>query len=704
MATLEKIRSKSVLLFVIIIVALLAFILGDFLTSGRTYFGNGTTVAKAGNVKVDYNDYQQRMNQIAEQNRNNQQTDNGVLAQEVIRDLLVEKMLQDEYNKLGIVVTDHEITEALTGVNMHPVAMQSIYMLGQYLGMPGATGKEIYAAIMNPAPNMPPEATEQLRQAWASLETQVEQALLREKFDRLYLGVFTANELDAQTLFNDVNTTRHITYTTKELNSVDDADAVITDADRKAAWQENKGIYRLAEPLRSIDYIMVRIEPSAADRAAGQAAVEDALLKLNSTEGTEAVAADSRFITNRATATASQLRDNELKAFLDTAAVGDAVLLHNIGDNYTMVKLLGITNDIDSINISMLGRADGGNVDSLIISAREVASFTELVDGQEIVGQDSIWANLTAPNVPASIKAELTNRPIGEVFAVADSTQGQVFNTVYRINRRNAPVKVYDVAEISFTVDPSTETLTELSNNLRTFVSNNSSAADFNANAAEAGYSVLSGVVSASTPMVGNAPDSRQAVKWLMEAKEGQVMPVFTDTKQTYMLAAALKHIYDDDYLPWNADLIADQIEAQALRNKKAAVLIEQFAGKADNVEGYANLMGTPVQHGDAVLTAPMLATIGMGQSALQGIVAAAEQGKVVGPVKGNNEVVVFVVTGQDNAGREYTFNEYGSQFNRTLNLGNSRLLQNTDYLKYLLLGDEDEDNYSLKFIQAIGE
>ncbi|MDE6157292.1 MAG: SurA N-terminal domain-containing protein, partial [Muribaculaceae bacterium] len=40
MATLEKIRNKSVLLFVIIIVALLAFILGDFLTSGRTYFGH----------------------------------------------------------------------------------------------------------------------------------------------------------------------------------------------------------------------------------------------------------------------------------------------------------------------------------------------------------------------------------------------------------------------------------------------------------------------------------------------------------------------------------------------------------------------------------------------------------------------------------------------------------------------------------------
>ena len=54
MATLEKIRNKSVLLFVIIIVALLAFVLGDFLTSGHTYFGNQTTVATAGGAKVEY--------------------------------------------------------------------------------------------------------------------------------------------------------------------------------------------------------------------------------------------------------------------------------------------------------------------------------------------------------------------------------------------------------------------------------------------------------------------------------------------------------------------------------------------------------------------------------------------------------------------------------------------------------------------------
>ena len=44
MATLEKIRSKSVLLIVIIGVALLAFIVGDALTNSRNLFGDHTTV------------------------------------------------------------------------------------------------------------------------------------------------------------------------------------------------------------------------------------------------------------------------------------------------------------------------------------------------------------------------------------------------------------------------------------------------------------------------------------------------------------------------------------------------------------------------------------------------------------------------------------------------------------------------------------
>ena len=60
MATLEKIRSKSVFLIVIIGLALLAFIVGVALTNSRNIFGEHTTIAKVGSTKIDFTDYQRK--------------------------------------------------------------------------------------------------------------------------------------------------------------------------------------------------------------------------------------------------------------------------------------------------------------------------------------------------------------------------------------------------------------------------------------------------------------------------------------------------------------------------------------------------------------------------------------------------------------------------------------------------------------------
>ena len=67
MATLEKIRSKSVFLLVVIFFALLAFILGDAITNGRNLFGDHTRVAKVGGEKIDYMDYQRKREELNQQ-------------------------------------------------------------------------------------------------------------------------------------------------------------------------------------------------------------------------------------------------------------------------------------------------------------------------------------------------------------------------------------------------------------------------------------------------------------------------------------------------------------------------------------------------------------------------------------------------------------------------------------------------------------
>ena len=212
MATLEKIRSKSVLLFVIIIVALLAFILGDFLTSGRTYFGSGMTVAQVGDKKVEYHDYQARLEQANEQMRNqNQNVDGDELSQNVISSLLFEELLKQEYQDLGLRVSDKEISEAMTGVMPHRNAQQFIYTVSRQLGLENPSGKEVLDRINNPAKyNLPVEAGQQLKALWAATEADVENAMLQEKFYRLVGGLFTANTLDAKSVYNDNATTRHI--------------------------------------------------------------------------------------------------------------------------------------------------------------------------------------------------------------------------------------------------------------------------------------------------------------------------------------------------------------------------------------------------------------------------------------------------------------------------------------------------------------
>jgi peptidyl-prolyl cis-trans isomerase D len=183
-------------------------------------------------------------------------------------------------------------------------------------------------------------------------------------------------------------------------------------------------------------------------------------------------------------------------------------------------------------------------------------------------------------------------------------------------------------------------------------------------------------------------------VKWIMEARKGQVSPVFQDNKQSYLLAVAVKGIYDGEYLPWDCSSINTRLQALALAAKKGDKLVAQYAGKAKDLAGYAKLMGCEVSEADVNFTSPMVGTIGINESLLQGQIAAAKQGTVVGPVKANNAVVVFQVKKVDNQSRPYDYAEYASRFNQTLGAGRFNPMQ-------LLLGKNKVKNNSLDFVQS---
>lgn len=67
MATLEKIRSKAGLLVLVVGLALFAFIIGDFLNSGSTYFKQTQErVAEVDGEAISIRDYQERIDEMVE--------------------------------------------------------------------------------------------------------------------------------------------------------------------------------------------------------------------------------------------------------------------------------------------------------------------------------------------------------------------------------------------------------------------------------------------------------------------------------------------------------------------------------------------------------------------------------------------------------------------------------------------------------------
>ena len=255
MATLEKIRNKSVLLFVIIIVALLAFILGDFLTSGRTYFSHPSEVATANGITVEYQDYQNKISEANEQMRKQgRDISNDVLSQNVLQAIVAEKLFNKEYEDLGITVTDAELTEALTGETPNPRAAQMISYLAQQLNLPEASGRVVFDAVQNPAKyNLPAGIGQELRNIWAGQEEEIANSMMQQKFMSLLNGLYTYNKLDAKAFYDDNATTRSIAYIAKDVAGITDEDVEFTDADIEALWKSEKQNFLLDEPMREVD-------------------------------------------------------------------------------------------------------------------------------------------------------------------------------------------------------------------------------------------------------------------------------------------------------------------------------------------------------------------------------------------------------------------------------------------------------------------
>jgi peptidyl-prolyl cis-trans isomerase D len=657
MATLEKIRNQKTWLGIIIGGALLAFIIEVGIEAiGRS--GGNSAAANVGNEKIDIMQFSRRVEQeAADDQQNNQQTDAAVRQQEVLDEMISEKLLEQEYKKLGITVSDKEISELMIGKK----AAQPVVQFAQQAG--AKSPAELYDFIMNPGKQGVQESqVQELKAQWNKLQNDIVKQYKFAKLQNLLAGCMQANDLDRAQLAEESSVTNIVTFAKKDYASLPDDKYPVSDAELKAEWEKMKPMFKQEEEIRAIHYIAVNIDPSAADIANAKRIADAAYVALQKGRGVDSV----RVLGTVNIDTAMLTRDRlpvKVRDYFASAEVGavrrDTAAVNN---HHEMYKLMNKQMSIDSVDLGyVVVQGDAKMQKSIMDQLNAGKSLDEIKKAypQKVEGKLNDWQR--AVGFADSIKNKVANATIGSFFVYMSNDQGA---TLMRVNERKPAKMFYTVATVTYDAFASTKTSEDIRDKFQAFLNKNKTVKEFEENAAKAGYNAVEGIITPSTPQLGQYPgikDSRKAIKWAFDNKANTVSPIFSDNNNT-LIALAIDNVYDGEYLPYDFKQ-GKEILTQRVRNsKKGDDLMKQYQNKAKDLNGYAALMGTKVDTARVVFAASGDPKLG-NEPGLVGRISVAKVGALQGPTKGENAVVVYQVVKQEKEERKPSKEELDSRY-----------------------------------------
>ena len=663
MAALEKIRSKAVILTIVIGLGLLAFIVEDGVQAARSFF-NDQTAAKVGSEKIDIMEFQKRSEKLNAQNQNQQQKqDPAVQQQQLLDEMVFEKLLDQEYDKVGIYVSDSELSEALTGKNPVQAAVQ----FAQQLGVQSPA--QAYDFITNPTKYKVQESqVTEIRAAWNDMQNQVYDQLLMQKLYALVDGAMQANDLDRKQMQEDGETTCYINFVKKDYASLADDKYPVSDSEIKAAYDKEKELFRKDEDVRNIHYIAVDITPSTTDLAAATKQLDNAYAKLQQANGVDQVRTMADFKVDTPKVALNQISDQKVKDFVKGASVGAVYRADAQNNVYNMYKLVKVEQSLDSVNVaSVVVQGDKKLQDSVLNMLNSGKPETEIAKVKGVQVQAAQWQQIAL--APDSLKNKIAGAGSGYVVLQSQAEGAYLCKVV----EKKAPKTYYTIATVTYEAYASQKTIESLRDKLQKYVSANTTAAAFAKNAAKAGYNAVEIQVTPSTPEIGYNPqfgiglaDSRKAIKWAFEAKTGEVSPIFDANNNNALVVVCLDAVYDGDYFPATYEPVKKYLTQKVRNDKKGEDLMKQYSGKANNLQGYAKLMGCAIDTTQVNFAQDQAMKIDPSEAAFIGRVAAAKTGALVGPWKGNSAVYAFQVVKAEKSPRKPSKQELDAQFART--------------------------------------
>ena len=662
MAALGKIRKRGVTLVIIIGLGLFAFIAEEaFRSCEATKNQQRQQVGEVLGNKINVQEFQSLVDEYQEVIKMTQGRDNlseeelNQVKDQVWNQFINDQLISNEAKKLGLTVTDEELQNILKeGTN--PLLRQSPFV-NQQTGRFDVTMLTKFLADYKKNASNPQlaESYERIYKYWQFIEKQLRTQTLAQKFQGLVAGSLLSNPVSAKMAFDAQNQESDILLASIPYSSINDNDVNVSDADIKAKFDSEKEMFKQTMETRDFKYVDFQVVASAADREALMKTMNEASEKLQSGANPAEVVrkAQSQFPYLGMAATKNAF-PRDIIARLDSMSVGQTSRpFETTSDNtLNVVKLIAKTQAPDSIEyrqIQVTGatlEAIRKTADSITTALKAGANFEELAKkyGQEGKSQwltSAMYENST--NMDEESKnylASINTLGVNEVKNL-EFSQG---NIVMQVLSRKAIVDKYDVAVIKHTIDFSKGTYSDAYNKFSQYVSENKTLADLEKNAAKFGFKVLErkDMFNSEHNVVG-LRSTREAMKWLFDAKEGQVSPLYECGNNDHLLVLALTKIHPVGYRDFES--AKDMLKTEVLNDKKFELIKSKYA----NVKSLADAQkaGAKVDTVKQVtFGAPVFVqATGASEPALSGAVAGVKQGEFSPAlVKGNAGAYLFQV------------------------------------------------------------
>lgn len=671
MTALGKIRSKGILLIIIIGLGLFAFIAEEAFRSCNGIKGqNSQQIGEVLGEKIYVQDFQKLLDEYQDAMKLTMRTDNlsedqlNQLKDQVWQQLVSERVMKEDCKKLGLTVTEDELQNVLNdGTNQ--LLTQTPFVNQQTGRFDVSILKQLIDAYRKAEASNNSQQLDQMRPAynyWLFVEKNLRTQLLAQKYQSLLANCVLSNKVEAKMAFNEENEEAQIQLASIAYNTIKDADIKVTDEELKAKYEELKPAFRQQQETRDVKMVDVQVKASATDRAQLQKDMAGYQKQLAAAADPTQVVSKSgsmiQYIGLPVSGKAFQ-QYPDIASKIDSMAVGTTGVVENTKDNtYNIVRILSRTELPDSVEFRQI-QVGGKTLEAARASADSIQkALAAGGDFQAIAkryGQDSTttWftgamyeqASTMSQDNRAYIEA-LLNGAVGSTQNV-ELTQG---NVVIQVLNRKAMKSKAVAAVIKKEIRFSDNTYSKAYNRFSQFVTQSqASLADLQKHATKFGYTVQDlNDFATSSHTVGNVGGSgiRDAIKWIFEAKEGQVSQLFEAGKENdHLLVLCMTKIHPQGYRPWDDAQVKEILKREVIRDKKAEMIMAKLKGV--NSIAAAQAKGAKVSTVNQItFAAPaFIQATGAAEPALSGAVAATAQGKFCSaPVKGNAGVYVFQV------------------------------------------------------------